>query len=107
MFGSGGGVAGLYNYYYVLENGQAFKKSTTDTAFVALKNVSKKKISQIFNTYEQLNLKDYQIDNPGNMSYYLTFKQDGNDHQLTWGGGKEVDPRIKTIFANLNALMKK
>lgn len=105
VFGSGGGFAGTYKHFYLFENGQLFKNSTAKPDFEKVKKVKKSVAKQVFNNYETFKLKDYQLNDPGNMSYYIEYKKGGEQHKIQWGGNnQDVDPNIETIYKILNNL---
>ncbi len=107
VFGSGGGFAGTYNHFYLFENGELYKNSSTDAAYKKVKKLKKQQVAQLFNNYEKMGLKDYKINDPGNMSFYVEFKIGDNNHKMLWGGTNEtVDPNVKTIYSILTRFTK-
>ena len=107
IFGSGGGFAGLYNHYYVFENGQIFKNSSDDANYQKVKSVKKSQVKQLFNNYETLGLSQISLDDPGNMTYYIHFKKGEINKKFTWGGNHEEIPGgIETIYQILNNMIK-
>lgn len=105
-FGSGGGFAGTYDYYYLMSDGALFKNTTTDQNFVKLNKADKAQVKQLFNTYNDMGLDKYQLDDPGNLTYFLEIRQNGQDHKITWGGGQNVDPNVKTLYQILMKLTR-
>ena len=106
-FGNGGGFAGTYTNYYLFENGQLFRNTTAKPDFEKVKKVKARTVKQIFNNYKTFQLKDYQFNNPGNMTYYIEHKQAGHSHKIQWGGNNEkVDQKVETIFKILMNLTK-
>ncbi len=107
IFGSGGGFAGTYNYYYLFENGELYKNSTTDEKYLKVKKVKKNQVKQVFNNYDLLKLKDYTFNDPGNISYFIHFKNKEVDHKIQWGGGNEViDKNVDTMYKILMSFTK-
>lgn len=107
IFGNGGGITGIYTHYYLFENGQLFKNSSTDETYQKVKKLKKQQVTQLFDNYDALNLSSYQFDEPGNMSYYLEFKRDGKRHKIQWGNHqKTVHPNVNTIFKILMKFVK-
>ncbi len=107
VFGSGGGFAGTYNYYYLLKDGSLFKNSSTDSTFQKVKKLEKAKVSQIFKNIELFDLKNYSFNDPGNMNYFIELKDKEGTHQIQWGGNnREVDQNVKTIYQILNNFLK-
>lgn len=51
----------------------------------------------------QLDLIDYQYENPGNVYKFLAFRIDGKNNRVVWGGNQdEVNPAITSIYRILN-----
>lgn len=99
VFGSGGGFAGTYNHFYLFENGQLFKNSSTNPNFVKVKTIKKKQVSQLFDNYDNLHFENIKINDPGNMSFYVEFKTKDKSHKMLWGGNnKTIDPNVKTVY---------
>lgn len=106
-FGSGGGFAGTYTHYYLFENGELFTNSTTDKNYKKIKKIKKNQVSQIFSNYEFLKLDEYNLDEPGNMTYYIRFKNNKNDHKIQWGGNNiQVDKNVEIMYKVLTGLAK-
>ena len=107
VFGSGGGFAGTYNHYYLFENGELFKNSTIDTSYQKVKKLKKAQTSQLFSNYEFLRLKDYSFNEPGNMSYYIHFKNKDINHKIQWGSTTEqVDRNVENFYKTLMKFTK-
>jgi len=107
-FGSGGGFAGTYTHYYLFDNGQLFTNSTADKTYKKLKKVKKAQVTQIFRNFEVMNMKSYQVNDPGNMSYYMEFKEKESSHKIQWGGNNQkLNKNVQTIYDILMSLTKK
>lgn len=104
-FGNGGGFAGAMTEYVLLDNGNLFSKSNTDTAFVSVKKLERNLTKQMFNNTKFLNLENTQMNNPGNMYYFLQIKNEGNDNRIVWGGGEAVPEEITKFYKVLNHLL--
>lgn len=106
-FGSGGGIAGLVTDYTLLENGQLFKRSSKDKRFVPLKGVKKDRVKQAFKNFTFLGLDKMEVDDPGNLYYFIEFKsKDGTAKKLTWGNGKtEMEKTLKLFYSQLSSLI--
>ncbi|MFK7810509.1 MAG: hypothetical protein AB8F74_22070 [Saprospiraceae bacterium] len=108
-FGSGGGISGLVNDYTLLENGQLFKRSSTDKIFVALKKAKKDAVSQAFKNYNFLGLNTMEVNEPGNMYYFIEHKsKEGETKRLTWGNGESPhEEKLKLYYSLLSNLIEK
>ena len=108
-FGSGGGVAGLVNDFTLLENGQLFKRSSKDNVFVALKGAKKDAVSQAFKNFSFLGLDQMDVNQPGNLYYFIEHKaKDGTTRKLVWGNGESPDEdKLKLYYKLLSSLIPK
>lgn len=106
-FGSGGGFAGTYTSYLLLENGQLFKKEGIKGGqFQTVEGITKKEAKPFFEQVEAFELATKKIDYPGNMTYFIEqITPDGN-YKITWGGGEyTIDPKIHEFFTSLQKLV--
>lgn len=105
-FGNGGGFTGLYTHYILLENGQLFKKKGKEEDYTAIEAVRKKEAKQIFKDYQELNLAKVELNEPGNMTYYVEYKNEEGRHTMTWGGTNEMpSDEVKSFYRALNNLI--
>jgi len=106
IFGNGGGFAGTMNEFVLLENGQMFSKTSREGDYSSLKKLERNATKQLFNNIETFKIKDVQLDNPGNMYYYVQIKDKNNEHRIVWGGGDPVPKQVKTLYNILNYYCK-
>lgn len=107
-FGGGGGFTGKVAGYTLMENGQIFQGTNLEGNVTALKKISKDKVEQCFNNYDQLGLSNLNIDSPGNMYKYVTMKQGDKTHKITWGSAEANESKELRVFhANLMSLVGK
>lgn len=100
-FGSGGGFTGQSTFYTLFKNGQLYKKKGLRGEHTPLENVKKKEVLQIFKNYEVLNLAEVNINEPGNMSYFIEFKDENGVHRMTWGGNTTSPSNDLLLFYKL------
>ncbi len=106
-FGSGGGFTGATTDFTLLENGQLFKMSSLNKEYEALPKVKKEMTQQMFNNYEFLNIGHETINDPGNLYYYIRYKdKDAKEHRITWNDQSEVSSNVKTYYGILMSLVK-
>lgn len=105
-FGSGGGITGAVNETFILDNGQVFSKNGLDTNYVALKTLKKQTTKQIFNNVEVLNLKEIEVNKPGNRYNFIRIKDKDIDHQIVWSGQDAVSIEVTKFYAILKYLAK-
>ena len=106
-FGNGGGFAGTYKEYLLCENGQLFYRTSEKASFNELEKLEQTESKQCFSNFSQLGLKNLEINDPGNLYYFLKFEEKEEQHQLIWGGihSNEKSP-AKLFYQNLMHLVK-
>ena len=83
-FTSGGGFAGTYTTYVLLENGQIFKQKQNVETAKAVGNIDKDQASQIFANYQFLNMDEVDQVSYGNYTYSIVKTENGADHKIMW-----------------------
>ena len=107
VFGSFGGFAGSYTESSLYDNGDVHYKSSVKGEHRVIKNIDEKTLAQLFQSVETLELYKMKISDPGNMTYFLKFTYNDDDHHLQWGGGnQEVPNKLKSYFNLLRSLTK-
>ena len=107
VFGSGGGYASTVKEYVLLENGQLFKKSSTNMEYEELSKVKKKEVKQIFSNYSFLNIEKINHDNPGNMYQFVEYKNQDGTHRITWSDNTpDLENNLTIFYGNLRSLLK-
>ncbi len=105
-FGSGGGIAGSYTFYTLLENGQLFKKAG-EGKYNELTKVKRKMAKQIFASYQSHELGTVTYDEPDNMSYFLEYKDESGVHRIVWGGAAQgLKEEAKDLYKSLQELVQ-
>jgi len=65
-------------------------------------------VDQLFSSYHTMGFNEVNVDNPGNMYYYVSMKENGTAHKITWGGWDSGEPEtLQLYYNNLMALAKK
>ncbi len=106
-FGNGGGMTGAVKEYILLENGQLFTRSTYGDSLTELPKVGKGVAKSIFKAYQKNGLNDVEIDNPGNLYYFIDMQEDTTkNHKMTWGGGEQPPAMAKSFYEQLTGLIK-
>lgn len=101
-FGDGGGFAGAYTEYLLLENGQLFVQKGLSGERVELPAAKKSTAKALFKKASVLLTDSTAFNYPGNMYYFLQRKDAGVDVRLTWGApGYEVNAEVKALYDEL------
>ena len=106
-FGTGGGFTGATIEHCLLPSGEVFVKSNRMKSFNPTKSVDKKVAKQMFANFTALGLDQENIDDPGNMYYFIAKEEDGKTHKLTWGAdNQQSSANAKKFFMTLKSLVK-
>lgn len=84
-FGSGGGFAGAFTSYLLLENGQFFRKDGLNGTFEPLDKVKKTEAKALFQQWETAQLAKQDFDHPGNLYHFVTMMTKDTTYHLSWG----------------------
>jgi len=105
-WGSGGGFVGKETKFTLLENGQVFKDEPNKKT-VELENTKVRKAKALFKTATELDLLKLDFQHPGNTYDFMECQEGEEIKRITWGDSQfPVDPKIKEMFAALQALAK-
>jgi len=106
-FGSGGGFTGATVEHCILPTGEVYVKSNRMKTYNVTKSIDKRVATQMFDNFTALGLDEEQIDDPGNMYYYIAKEVDGKVHKLTWGAENvQASATAKKFFMTLKSLVK-
>ncbi len=89
VFGSGGGFAGTYNEYILLDNGRLFKRNEDRKTVTELKTVKKSLTEQVFNNIHTFKLDTYKHNEPQNLYYFIKYKTPKDSNNIVWSGKPE------------------
>ena len=100
----GGGFAGTYKTYHILENGQVFKNTNAlkKEATEALEGFDKDQVEQIFMNYKVLGLGQEKIQSYSNLNYSIVMiNEKGEEHKLVWENGQKGSEKLKLFYSNV------
>lgn len=95
--GKGGGFTGRFETYLVQDNGNVYKINQNDAEEVIVK-IDKKKIAEIFNMFEQLNITEDSFSHPGNISSFIRYQIDNKTYEIKWGSPGMKPPQKYADF---------
>lgn len=101
--GSSGGFTGATSKYYIFENGQIFKSNRSGEQPKELAKIDSKIIKQQFENYYTLGFDQLDLNDAGNMSYFIIMNPNTEQkHMIKWGGGsstpsKELEQYYKLV----------
>lgn len=107
-FGSEGGFAGTTSEHYIFENGQVFRFKSRKGSTFELGKIDKDVVAQLFHNYNALGIDTYDLNDPGDLTYFIKM-QDGNELKiLKWGGmQEETPPIVLQYFKTLGQIVNK
>ncbi len=107
-FGSEGGFAGTTAENYIFENGQLYSFESKNGNLIEQGRIDQSIVNQIFDTYETFGIGDLQLNDPGNLSYFIKMKTADGEKMIKWGGmNAETPPIVKQYFKNLGQIARK
>lgn len=98
VVGKGGGFTGAYDEFSILENGQVYKYNTITKERLLFGNMKKNFAEQVFNNYKLLKIGEKGINAPGNMNYFIEFKNGENSLKSIWSDQKDESTRELVLF---------
>lgn len=103
-FGNGGGFTGAFTYFKLLDNGQLFH-SKDGNNYTEIAGIDKDTAAQMFENFSTFGFENMRINDPGNMTYFVTMGQGERVQKIAWGGGKlEPEPVLKQYYTTLISL---
>lgn len=107
-FGSQGGFTNVATTYTLQEDGKLYKSSSSFLGKKDLATVSKKDLKEIEALITKVNFAGTSVNQPGNMSSFLTLTRDGKAYTNTWAAGSSSgNPALDELLAKLNSLVPK
>lgn len=97
----GGGFAGTFKTYKLLENGQLFKSTNKMGNSALAKSLGSETTEQIFSNYKVLGLDKEKIESYGNLNYSIIYKKDGKEHKLVWEKGQKGTEKLQLFYRNI------
>jgi hypothetical protein len=84
--GEGGGFTGFHTSYVIYGTGMVERYTTKDNKTEQVKSVPLDSVRVWVNRMDQINFTGIELDQPGNMSYYMELQEPSKTHSIRWGG---------------------
>lgn len=99
-FGQGGGLAGILNYHILLENGNLYHRSFSDSTFTLVSKWDDAFVTQMFSNYESLHLDTIDMYEPGDQYYFIQYQSHNKPmHRIAWGKpGVKANQNLVTYY---------
>lgn len=97
--GKGGGFTGDYTEFILNENGKVYKYDYKYDREVYYKELEKVDLNYFLEQIEELGLEGIDINQPGNMTYYIEVRIGQNSiNKITWGANLYYPPKELVAF---------
>ena len=98
-FGKGGGFTGDYTEFILNENGKVYKYDYKYDREVFYKNLAKVDLDYFLTKIDDLGLDGIDINEPGNLSYYIDLRIGQNSiNKIVWGARQYYAPKELITF---------
>lgn len=85
LVGSGGGFTGFYTEYKIFGTGKVERYTSKDEKTAAIGNVQPDSIRVWVNELDRINFYGIELNQPGNMSYYMELTEPEKINRVKWG----------------------
>lgn len=107
IFGSSGGFAGRTLRYKLHQDGSVYKGGAGE-AFTLVNSLDENLTIQMFSNFSNLGFDRIELNDPGNMTYFIIAEQGEKQKKLAWGGmNKEMPDNLEIYYKSFMKLMKK
>lgn len=102
-FGNFGGFTNASLDYLLVNNRMVYKIEQNNPVFV--KKLASKESANLQNQIRNLNLSQYSLDEPGNITYYIKTVKDGIEKEIKFSSGSK-DEKLKELYKTLMSTVK-
>lgn len=103
-FGSSGGFSGMTYEYLLNQVGKVYKKSNDKLNLI--NQIESIEIENIEKQIAELNFKDIELNEKGNMTYFIEVQTSTYENRITWSDQTQNDS-IKQFYKSLVKTLKK
>jgi hypothetical protein len=83
--GQGGGFTGFYTDYIIYGTGKVERYTTRDNKTAEVKPVPVDSVKAWVARMDEIHFNNIELDQPGNMSFYLQLQEPKSSHKVKWG----------------------
>lgn len=106
VLGTGGGVAAALKEYKIYQTGKVELKDGLDGDFKEYGQLTKKETKMIYQNTEKIDLTNIDLNNPGNIYYFVEINRDEERKRVTWGAVNSTVPEeIKKLYDETMAII--
>ena len=103
-FGKFGGFTNIPTAYVLIDESRIFK--IDENSFTAVRKLKKAEIKEIQELINDIHLDTLQLNEPGNMTYYLRLTKTGAENEIKWTDNSKNES-VKKIYTTLMSYLKK
>ncbi len=101
VFGSGGGITGATTEYILHYDGTVEKTNSLTKETSPVTKIAAKNSKTLFKEFLNDGLDTLKFSSPGNMSYFVGYKNDSVTQKILWGGDVAPPEKAKTFYDKL------
>ncbi len=101
IFGNGGGYSGQEMQYTLSNDGNITLYDNITKQTTEVQKLKKKQTKKVFDDIENMVQLTDNINNPGNMYYFIKQVKGNREHKIVWGGNNTKVPAEVQEFYNL------
>jgi len=102
-FGNSGGFSGVINVYLLMSNGEVYKIKNVDT--LKINQINKKEIQDISRFIKSSSFKDRNLNETGNMTYFIEVKTLKFNKKVSWGENSQAS-ELRELYKKLSSTLK-
>lgn len=103
-FGSGGGFTGMTNEYVLQQDGQVYKRISNKLSLI--NRIQNSELENIEKKLVEMNFESIQLNEKGNMTYFIEVHTSTYTHRITWSDNTQNDS-TKQFYKSLITLINK
>jgi hypothetical protein len=104
-FGGGGGFAGAFEEYTLLESGQLFFRARPEDQPREVARINRRQAKGFFSQAKALDWEKQAADKPGNIYFFVAFHDKRAEYKATWGDPERpAPPDIAALYRQLHAV---
>lgn len=98
-FGKGGGITGSVTEFVLSDKGALYRgEGMMDRTFTKVKSLPRGIFSQMVTNYQVLGLGELEINQPGDLYFFLEYQHEGKTQRLVWGDTRYDPPKNLQLF---------
>ena len=106
--GSGGGFTGVTKEYTIQKDGSVFFLQGPKKEAEGFGKISKKHLHEITKKSEQADFQSLELNEPGNIYYYIEITEKGKNHRVSWSSqNSENGKKMQELYAYIMDIILK